>query len=92
METFCIEMPSMDDKEAWENFQKFMDFLYDEHVAYEKQLSSELGISEECARDVVYLRTRSRHTPELEEELIALHKAGTPPNVNEFGCGTVKLI
>lgn len=34
------------------------------------------GLSEECASDVSYLRTRSRHTPELEERLIASHKAG----------------
>lgn len=39
-----------------------------------------------CIADVKYLRTRNRHTPELEQQLIALHKAGTPPNMCEFGC------
>jgi hypothetical protein len=48
-------------------------------------LGSELNISEACAADVYYLRTRSRWTQALEEELIALHRAGTPPNVFEFG-------
>jgi len=43
-------------------------------------------ISVECARDVEYLRTRQRHTQKLEDELIALHKAGKPPNMNEYGC------
>ncbi len=49
-------------------------------------LSKTLNISLACADDVIYLRSRQRHTPELEQELIALHKAGTPPNIFEFGC------
>ncbi len=53
-----------------------------------KSLSVELGISFECAADVHYLRSRNRWTQELEAELIALHKAGNHPNINEFGCTT----
>ncbi len=48
-------------------------------------LAVELGVSVDCAADVWYLLTRSRHTPELEAELIALHAAGTPPTVGSFG-------
>ena len=33
-----------------------------------------LGVSEVCASDIVYLRTRSRWSPALEAELIALYK------------------
>ena len=46
--------------------------------------SEELGVSENCAMNVIYLRSRSRHTPEKEAELIALHAAGNPPNMCEF--------
>jgi len=56
------------------------------------ELEKQPGISQACANDVVYLRTRMRHTPELEAELIRLHKAGTPPNVMEFGTGIVNLV
>jgi len=48
-------------------------------------LVRELGVSLKCASDVWYLRTRARHTQELESELIRLHKEGTPPNIYEFG-------
>ena len=43
-------------------------------------------VSPECVLDVEYLRTRNRWTQELQFELIALHKAGKVPNMNEFGC------
>lgn len=45
----------------------------------EDRVAAELmrqGMSRNCALDVAYLRTRSRHTPELEARLIASHKAG----------------
>lgn len=40
--------------------------------------------SEACARDVVYLRTRSRHSRELEERLIKEHAAGTVINICDW--------
>lgn len=49
-------------------------------------LAESLNITEACAADVIYLRTRNRWTPELEKELIRLHKEGNPPNVMDFGC------
>ena len=49
-------------------------------------LAATLNITERCADDVAYLRTRNRHSQALEDELIALHKAGTPPKISEFGC------
>lgn len=58
---------------------------HEEMNRHMQSLAAELGVSVECATDVWYLRTRSRHTPELEAELIALHAAGTPPNMCEFG-------
>ena len=58
---------------------------YDELEQYMRDLAAELGVSVSCAQDVWYLRTRSRHTLTLEAELIALHAAGNPPNMNDFG-------
>ena len=58
---------------------------YEEMNRYMSELATELGVSVKCVEDVWYLRTRSRHTPELEAELIALHAVGTPPNMCDFG-------
>jgi hypothetical protein len=43
-------------------------------------------ISPALAADIAYLRTRARWTEELEQELIRLHIAGTPPSMCDFGC------
>ena len=66
------------------SFVGIADEYYSEMSQYMKDLAVELGVSVECAGDVWYLRTRSRHTPELEAELIALHAAGTPPNMQAY--------
>lgn len=58
---------------------------YEELEQYMRDLATELGVSVNCAHDVWYLRTRSRHTPELEAELIARWAAGIPPNISNFG-------
>ena len=67
------------------SFDDVQDKYYEEMNQYMKDLAVELGVSVDCAAAVWYLRTRSRHTPELEAELIALHAAGTPPTVGNFG-------
>jgi hypothetical protein len=53
--------------------------------AQTEALAQELGVSLTCAQDIEYLRTRSRWTPELEQELIDLHAKGEAPNMCEFG-------
>lgn len=40
----------------------------------EKQLAQELGVPQECAAAVLYLRTRSRWTPDMEARLIESYK------------------
>lgn len=70
-------------------FQSAMDQMAAEYNQHISNLAKELGVSEDCANDVAYLRTRSRHTQELENELIRLHAAGTPPNMSEFGVTAV---
>lgn len=49
-------------------------------------IQKELGCSDQAAADVWYLRTRNRHTPELEQALLGAHARGEPVNVMEFGC------
>jgi len=52
------------------SFDDVQDKYYEEMNQYMKDLAVELGVSVWCAEDVWYLRTRSRHTSELEAELI----------------------
>lgn len=82
MTVFSIDLTEV---ESFDNLQETMEQYTDELQQYFQELAEELGISENCAADVWYLRSRSRHTPELEAKLIELHKAGTPPNMCEFG-------
>lgn len=84
MQTFSMEVPVNDPKKM-EEFQEIMNKVHDETNAYIHKLANELNVSEACAMDVFYLRTRSRHTPELEQHLIELHAQGTPPNMCDFG-------
>lgn len=84
MKTYAIEIqnPTLDDLD---NLTQAMSNAQDEMVKYTQQEAAKLGISENAASDVIYLRSRTRWTQKLEDELIALHKAGTPPNVYDFG-------
>jgi len=46
--------------------------------------AKELGINEDAANDIVYLRGRSRWTQEKEDYLVKLAKEGKPlPNIME---------
>ncbi len=54
----------------WDNIQKF---------------ATSMNITQECAMDVLYLRSKKRHTRELENKLIELHRKGTPPKIETFG-------
>jgi hypothetical protein len=62
-----------------------MDALADALLEEVEQFALDNNVTTACATDVLYLRGRSRWTEELEKQLIALHKAGTPPNIMEFG-------
>lgn len=83
MSTFSVDLTTVDD---WSSFQQIMDEYHEEHKKYIRSLALELNVSVGCATDVLYLRSRSRHTDEMEKELIRLHQEGNPPNVCEFGC------
>lgn len=75
-----------------EEINQIQDNYYNELESYLQSLAEELGVSSACAGDVWYLRQRSRWSQELENELIRLYNEGTPPNICEFGCGTVNLL
>lgn len=83
MQTYLIEMNNPT-KQDLDELSEFMAKAQDAQIKYIQNLAKELNVSDECAMDVWYLRTRSRHTPELEAELIRLHAQGTPPNMCEF--------
>ena len=59
---FLIEMPDPEDKEGMAAFYDLMNGIQDATIEYIKKLAKELDVSEDCASDVYYLRTRSRHT------------------------------
>lgn len=82
MSTFVADLTKVND---WEAFQGAMGEYHDSLESHFTELAQSLGVSHGCAMDVWYLRQRSRWTPELEKKLIALHKQGNPPNINEFG-------
>ena len=87
MSTFCVVLSGqqLQNKDTMSAFQEMMDAVADENNREIQELSRALGVSENCAADVWYLRGRSRHTQELEAELIRLHRIGQPPNMCEFG-------
>lgn len=83
MSTFSVDLTKV---ENWDAFNEIMSDYQKEQLEYIESLAKELDVSVGCATDVLYLRSRSRHTDELEKELIRLHNEGNPPNVCEFGC------
>ncbi len=80
-----LTQEDIDNPETMDAFQEMMNQHAEAVNKHIKDIAKELNVSEVCACDIVYLRTRSRHTPELEKELIKLHKEGNPPLVQEFG-------
>ena len=83
-ETFCVEIPTSNSKNM-EEFQKAMNDYHDEMEQHIKGLAKKFGVSEDCAANVYYLRTRSRWTQAAENELIRMDKAGEPsPNICDW--------
>jgi hypothetical protein len=53
-----------------------MNAWQDEQIKYIQQIAEELNISDYWAMQIAYLRTRSRHTQELENQLIDMARNG----------------
>lgn len=81
---FVTNIPNPGDK-SMSGFQSFMNYIQDATVAEIQEIATELNLSYSCAADVWYLRTRSRWTQTLEDQLITLHQTGNPPNICDFG-------
>lgn len=65
--------------------QKFMDATAEFHIdEINKILMANPGMSEACASDVSYLRTRSRWSKELEQRLIREHAEGKKINICDW--------
>lgn len=80
---FSVEIP-VHDHAKMDELNEALNELAESVNKYIKKLAKDLKITEHCAQDVWYLRTRSRWTQELEKELIRLHRAGTPPNIFDW--------
>lgn len=87
MTGFCIG--ATEQQANTEEFAATLQKVMDMSTSYTNKeidgIAKTVNVSQGCAADVFYLRTRSRHTQELEDELIRLHNAGTPPNMCDFG-------
>jgi len=75
MTSFSCEIPLEDEKKMQE-FQEMMDQLTQETVIYERKLAEELGVPVAQVGNIVYLRTRSRWSQELEDRLVKAYKSG----------------
>ena len=86
-ETIVVSLTPEDlqNKEKMKEVNEFFGDLQDVTNGYCLKLAEELNVSDACARDVFYLRSRSRWSQKLENKLISLHRSGNPPNIFEFG-------
>jgi len=83
LKPFSIEVP-IDDPVKMDEFSKAMAAQQEAHIKYIGDVAKELGINEDAANDIVYLRGRSRWTQEKEDYLVKLAKEGKPlPNIME---------
>ena len=73
LDTFCMKIDSDTDMDA---VNDFLAEQQDAMVEYIKKLSKELGVSEETANMVAYLRSRSRWSEELEKKVIEAGEKG----------------
>lgn len=65
--------------------QKIMDDSIDYYWKQVDEVMSAFGVSEKYAKSIVYLRSRSRWTPELESQLIQMCRDDEPcPNMCEW--------
>lgn len=61
-----------------EEFNQMLNDSQEFMVEEEKKIKKEFGVSENTASAILYLRSRSRWTPEKETELIKRDHAGNP--------------
>lgn len=74
-QNFVVRMP-VENKEEMDEFQQVMNAYHDVLNRHHADIAEELGISDHDAMQIVYLRSRSRWSQELEDRLIKAYKAG----------------
>jgi hypothetical protein len=79
--TFSIDLT----RNSMTEVQEAMDYYHNELLSHAAAEAEKLGVTVDCMLDVLYLRSRSRWTQELEDNLIVLHQSGHRPNMCEFG-------
>lgn len=83
--TVAVDLTKVVENGQMDEFQKAMNDWAEAQNQAVVKLAQQLGVSEACASDVMYLRGRHRWTDELEEALICAHKRGEEVNVFQFG-------
>jgi hypothetical protein len=83
LRTFSVNIP-VDDTDAMKDFQAAMDEVADAWNREVEKFAAENNVTWKCASDVMYLRTRSRWTQELEDRLMQLYKDGKEVNIFEW--------
>lgn len=74
-------------KVSADEMQRLMDASADFVEQAERDVMADYGVSDSTAAAIVYLRTRSRHTPAKEQELVDRDKAGNPIPLGEVLSG-----
>lgn len=62
------------EQELYDILDEAQEYMIDE----EKKIAETFGVSDNTASAILYLRTRSRWTPEKEKELVDRDKGGNP--------------
>ena len=78
---YSIDLNTVSD---WDAFNNLMNDIHVAQETYAEEEAARLGIELDVARDIIYLRGRSRWTFEKEEKLIELSKQGIRPNIMEW--------
>lgn len=71
------------DADGWDLIQEFMDAQAEAWNRAESELAHEFGISEPDAANILYLRTRSRWTKQIEDRIISAAQNGV--HINTLG-------
>ena len=81
--TFSAEIPR--DSNSIEGFDKLMEAVREHNRKEVLKIQEQFSVTEKFAMAIRYLRTRSRHTPELEQQLIEMaHKGEDVPNMSNW--------
>jgi len=88
MGTVVLELHPVDGKitqDQMDALQAFGDACAEAHDQEEREVKTAFpDLSDGAVLDIVYLRTRSRWSPELEARLIQEHRSGTKINIMEW--------